>query len=300
MNVRSWLIAGGLSASVVFRVVAQAPAATERPSFEVASVKQNKTGDGRMMVMNQPDGGVVATNLTVTALIRFAYELQDFQLIGAPDWIANEHFDIVAKPTVDRPAAPATGLSGQPTRLMLQSLLAERFNLAAHPDTRALPIYALVLARADGKLGPGLRPSTIDCEAMRGAGRGPGGGAGRGPGGPPAFGERPACGMMMGPGTLMSGGTPVSQLVGPLSITARRVVVDRTGLMGNFDIDLKWTPDQMPSGPPPPGAPPLPAIDPNGPSIFTALQEQLGLKLESQTGPVDVLVIDHVERPTPD
>jgi uncharacterized protein (TIGR03435 family) len=300
MNCRSWIIAGGLSASVALGVGAQAPAATERPSFEVASVKPNKTGDGRMMIMGQPDGGIVATNFPVAALIRLSYQLQDFQLIGAPDWIANEHFDIVAKPTVDRPAAPPAGPPGETTRLMVQSLLAERFKLAAHPDTRALPIYALVMARADGKPGPGLRPSTIDCEAMRGAGRGPGGGAGRGPGGPPAFGERPACGTMMGPGTLMSGGVPLSQLIGPLSQAAHRVVVDRTGLKGNFDIDLKWTPDQMPSGPPPPGAPPLPAIDPNGPSIFTALQEQLGLKLESQTGPVDVLVIDHVERPAPD
>jgi uncharacterized protein (TIGR03435 family) len=300
MNVRSWLIAGGLSTSVGFGVGAQAPAATERPAFEVASVKPNKTGDGRIMIMGQPDGGIVATNFPVAALIRLAYQLQDFQLIGAPDWIANDRFDIVAKPTVDRPATPPAGPPGETTRLMVQSLLAERFKLTAHPDTRALPIYALVMARADGKPGPGLRPSTIDCEAMRGAGRGPGGGAGRGPGGPPAFGERPACGTMMGPGTLMSGGVPLSQLIGPLSQAAHRVVVDRTGLKGNFDIDLKWTPDQMPLGPPPPGAPPLPAIDPNGPSIFTALQEQLGLKLESQTGPVEVLVIDRVEPPTPD
>jgi bla regulator protein blaR1 len=293
MNVRHWLIAGGLSVSVAFRVGAQTPATTERPSFEVASVKPNKTGDGRMMVMNQPGGGLTITNLPVAALIRFAYQLQDFQLIGAPDWIANERFDIVAKSTVDRPATPQTGPPGQTTRLMLQSLIAERFKLAAHPDTRQLPIYELVLARVDGKLGPQLRPSTTDCQALMAAGRGRGGP-------PPAFGERPACGMMMGLGTLMSGGTPVSQLIGPLSQVVRRVVVDRTDLKGNFDIDLTWTPDQMPSGPPPPGAPPLPAIDPNGPSIFTALQEQLGLKLESQTGPVDVLVIDHVERPTED
>ena len=106
--------------------------------------------------------------------------------------------------------------------------------------------------------------------------------------------------MAMRPGGIISGGTPISQMMGPLSQAVHRVVVDRTGLKGNFDIDLTWTPDQIPQGPPPPGAPPLPAIDPNGPSIFTALQEQLGLKLESETGPVDVLVIDHVEQPAPD
>jgi uncharacterized protein (TIGR03435 family) len=270
----------------------------ELPSFEVASVKVNKTGDGRMMVMNQPGGGLTVTNLPLAALIRFAYQLQDFQLIGAPDWITNEHFDIVAKAAVDRPATPSAGPLGLTTRLMLQSLLAERFKLAAHPDTRPLPIYALVLARSDGKLGPQLRPSTTDCDAVMAAGRGRGGPPA--PPAPPAPGERPVCGMFMGPSTLKSGGTPISQMIMPLSQMVRRVVVDRTGLNGKFDVDLTWTPDQMPSGPPPPGAPPSPAIDPNGPSIFTALQEQLGLKLESQTGPVDVLVIDHVEHPTPD
>ena len=105
--------------------------------------------------------------------------------------------------------------------------------------------------------------------------------------------------MFMSPGRVTAGGTPMSQLLSPLSMFTRRIVVDKTGLAGGFDIDLVWTPDQMPNGPPPPGVQ-MPAIDPNGPSIFTALQEQLGLKLESQTGPVDVLVIDRVERPTAD
>ena len=103
----------------------------------------------------------------------------------------------------------------------------------------------------------------------------------------------------MSPGRIAAGATPLSRLISPLSTFTRRIVIDKTGLTGNFDIDLVWTPDQMPSGPLPPGAN-LPAVDPNGPSIFTALQEQLGLKLESQTAPVDVLVIDRVERPTPD
>ena len=175
---------------------------------------------------------------------------------------------------------------------MMQSLLAERFKLAAHTETRQLPIYTLMLAKADGRPGPQLRPSTTDCEALRGQGRGRGSA-------PPGPGERPPCGMAMGPGRLISGSTPLSQLIAALSQAVRRVVIDRTNLKGNFDIDLIWTPDQMPAGWPPPGVN-VPAIDPNGPSIFTALQEQLGLKLESQTGPVDVLVIDHVEQPTPD
>ena len=286
------------SLSIGSLAFAQAPATPERPSFEVASVKPNKTGDGRVMMANQPGGGLVVTNVPLSLLLTFAYQLQDFQIIGAPDWIRNERFDIVAKATVERPENPAAGAPGNAPRLMLQSLLAERFKLATHPETRPLQIYALVLARPDGKLGPQLRASTVDCAAMRGRGRGPGGPSG--PPGPPLVGERPACGMAMRPGGIISGGTPISQMTGPLSQAVHRVVVDRTGLKGNFDIDLTWTPDQIPQGPPPPGAPPLPAIDPKGPSIFTALQEQLGLKLESETGPVDVLVIDHVEQPAPD
>jgi len=271
--------------------VAQAPPAPERPSFEVASVKANKSGDNRMMFGNQPGGGITVTNMPLRELITFAYEIQEFQLVGAPDWANNERFDIVAKAVVDRPANAPAGPPGPEIRMMMQSLLAERFKLASHHDTRPLPVYALVLARSDGKLGPQLKPSTVDCAAMRGRGRGPG----TAPQAPPPFGEHPMCGVMMRPGGIAAGGMPISDLIRPLSMFTRRVVVDRTNLKDNYDIDLTWTPDQIPSGPMPPG---LPAIDPNGPSIFTALQEQLGLKLESETGPVDVLVIDHVERPS--
>ena len=104
----------------------------------------------------------------------------------------------------------------------------------------------------------------------------------------------------MAPGQMSGGGNPLSQLATTLSQWVQRVVVDRTGLAGDFDFDLTWTPDQIPQGPPPPGAPALPAIDPNGPSIYAAVQEQLGLKLDSQKGPVDVLVVDSVEHPTED
>ena len=174
----------------------------------------------------------------------------------------------------------------------MQALLQERFKLATHPETRPLPIYALVLARADGKLGPQLRPSAVNCaETIRGRGAGPMT--------PPGRGERPPCGMMMRPGGIVAGGTPIAQLIQPLAMMTRRTVVDRTNLQGNFDVDLTFTPDQMPAGAPPPGVT-LPPIDPNGPSIFTALQEQLGLKLEAQTAPVSVIVVDHVEPPTPD
>jgi len=268
-----------------------------RPSFEVASVKPNNSGTNMISIEGRPGGGMVFTNMPLRGIINWAYDLQDFQLVDAPDWAANERFDINAKASVDAPVAPAAGRPDAQSRLMMQSLLEERFKLTAHRDKRPLPIYNLVLARADGKPGPQLKPSSVDCNADRSGGRGPGRGAP--PPGPMAAGDRPACGMMMSPGQIAAGGTPISRLILPLSNFTRRIVVDKTGLTGGFDIDLVWTPDQMPSGPLPPGVT-LPAIDPNGPSIFTALQEQLGLKLESQTGPVDVLVVDRVERPTPD
>jgi uncharacterized protein (TIGR03435 family) len=274
-----------------FHLLAQVPSTSSKPSFEVASVKPNKTADNRMMLGGQPGGGLTVTNMPLQGLITWAYELQEFQIVGAPDWISNERFDIVAKATVDRPVDGPIGPPGPGTRSMMQSLLADRFNLAVHTEKRPMQIYALVTAKSDGKLGAQLKPSTVDCEAMRNQARG------RGPAAPPPWGERPVCGMMMRPGGIAAGGMPISNLIGPLAVFTRRIVIDRTNLKGNYDIDFTWTPDQMPAGPMPPG---LPAIDPNGPSIFTAIQEQLGLKLESVTEPVDVLVIDHIERPTPD
>jgi uncharacterized protein (TIGR03435 family) len=288
------LATAGLAAVVQLQAQTQTQAAG--PTFEVASVKPNKSGDGRVMIGMQPGGRFTTTNVPLRGLIRQAYQLQDFQIVDGPDWINTERFDILAKAEGDVPPSPP-GTVG-PMQLMLRNLLAERFKLAAHADKREMPIYAMVLARSDGKLGPQLRPSTVDCAAMFGRGRG------GPPQAAPAPGERPLCGMRIGPGTMAGGGFPISQFATTLSQFVQRIVVDRTGLTGNYDLDLKWTPDRSlqagPGGPPPPGAPPLPPVDPDGPSIFTAVQEQLGLKLDAQRGRVDVLVIDSVDRPAPD
>jgi uncharacterized protein (TIGR03435 family) len=173
---------------------------------------------------------------------------------------------------------------------MIRALLADRFKLAVHNETQQLPIYALALARGDGRLGPNLHRSETDCNALLAAARGRGAL-------PPASqpGEPMPCGMRIGPGAMSMGAASLSQFANSLSMFVGRVVLDRTGLTGMFDANLTWTPDQMPQRPP--GAPEPPPIDPNGPSIFTAVQEQLGLKLDSQKGPVDVLVIDRVEHP---
>jgi uncharacterized protein (TIGR03435 family) len=266
-----------------------------KPKFEVAAVRENTRNDGLISIGIQPGGRFTVVGAPLAELIRVAFAVQRTQVVGAPDWSETARFDITAKAEGDIQGTPPGGPPGQ-LNFLLQDLLEDRFKLRAHRETRELPIYALTLARSDKKLGDGLRVSTVDCAAMRGRGRGGRAGA---PPGPPPPGERPSCGMRVAPHQVVAGGVSLAQLTPMLSQLAQRMVVDRTGLTGNFDIDLTFTPERMPQGAPPPGAPPL-TIDPNGPSLFTALQEQLGLKLESDRAPVEVLVIDHVERPTPD
>ena len=307
-----------LLALVPALVAAQAPGQTG-PQFEVASIKQNESGDGRVMLGVQPGGRLTATNVTLRMLIRNAYALQDSQLVGGPSWLADDHYDIVAKAEdgggVGNPSAPtqignpfAPTQNGEPSRgqLMMRALLAERFKLVVHDETKEMPIYALILARSDGKLGPQLKVSETDCAALMAAGRG----RGRGPGmpppppGPPQPGAPPPppppCGIRIGPGNMGVGSAGMAQVANALAQFAGRLVFDKTGLTGNYDFTLTWTPEQIANRPP--GAPEpqingVP-IDPNGPSLFTAVQEQLGLKLDSQRGPVKVLVIDRVEHPT--
>jgi uncharacterized protein (TIGR03435 family) len=258
--------------------LAQAPLpGAAKPSFEVASVKLNKSGEPGMSMQTQPGGRFIATNIPLGMLIRNAYELQESQLAGLPDWAASERFDITAKAEQD--IAPTTQ---KPSRhqLMLQSLLEERFNFKAHIETRDLPGYALVVARPDGKLGPQMKQSDVDCAALAAARRA---------GGPPpplASGERRPCSMRMGRGTLTAGSMTMANLAGTLSSAVQRAVVDRTGLTGGFDLDLTYSTEQ--------------SADTTSPSLFTAVQEQLGLKLDSVRLPTDVLVVDSIERPTPD
>jgi uncharacterized protein (TIGR03435 family) len=223
-------------------------------------------------------------------LIGQAYQVQSYRLVGGPRWLSAEGFDINAK--ADTELFPSSGL--RPLEGALRTLLADRFKLVVHTETRQLPIYALVMARSDRRLGPNLiRSATTDCDTVLAAARA----AREGRGAPPPLtpGQAPPCGGRTGVGTLAVDSARPSQLAAYLSAYLERRVVDQTGLTGLYNASLTWTPDQMPQRP----DPDLPPIDPNGPSIFTAVQEQLGLKLESSTGPVDVLVIDRVEHPTP-
>jgi uncharacterized protein (TIGR03435 family) len=249
-----------------------------------------------------PGGRFTAENVPVRELLRFAFQVQPFQIEGAPPWTASDRFDVTAKAEGD--VAPTVPGQAGPIQFMMRTLLAERFGLAYHIETKEMPIYALMLARPDRKLGPKLTASTTDCAAMFAArrGGGPGGGPGGAPPPPPGIGEPMKCGFRVFPGSLAAGSTPLSQLANFLSQSMSRTVLDKTGLEGNYDFDVSYTPDQMPNlngGAPPPGVQ-LPNIDPNGPSLSTALQEQLGLKLESQRGPVTTFVVDKISQPTPD
>ncbi|HEV3311471.1 MAG TPA: M56 and DUF3738 domain-containing protein [Chloroflexota bacterium] len=264
------IVAFGALDSNWIRTQAQAltPAvAGGKPAFDVASVKRNMDPDGPHLFQALPGGRVNLINQTVRELIYSAYQTQDYRIIGGPGWLQSDRFDIVAK--AERDAPPPQML------LMVRTLLADRFKLTMRRETRELPIYRLVMARGDGKPGPQLRPSTCDPGAANS---------------PDSRGATP-CVNRGGGGSIVSTGATMDTLANRLGRLPPigRPVVNQTGLTGRFDLELNFTPDQSGS---------VPAAD--AISIFTALPEQLGLKLESTKGPVDVLVIDHVEKPTED
>lgn len=241
--------------------------------FEVASIRPY-TGSERAITINtQPGGRFVATNVSVRTLIRIAYQLENFQVIDAPPWVNDDSFDVRA--TGDRELPPMGGPFNAPPDLreMLRSLLRDRFRLVARVETRQLPAFALTFARDDRKLGEDFKPSAIDCADLF---------AKRGPHDDP-----PRCGLQLAPGTIVIEGVSMSQLADALSAMVGRKVEDQTGLRGTYDAELHW------EGPRPGAAPP------KGPSLFTAVQEQLGFKLESTIGPLAVLVIESISRPTP-
>lgn len=272
-------VAGGVLA-------AQTPASL---AFDVASVKPNTSVDTRRGGALQP-GRLSQTNVTLLQLIQQVYS---GEVAGAPGWIGVDRFDIDAKGDFDLngflPAA-----DGSPPRayVMLRTLLADRFKLKVHTQTREAPAYALELARGDGKLGPHFHKADVDCAAMMAATARTGQ-----PPAPPDPGKAPVCSIAVAPGRVLATGVSMSRFAGGLSRFVNRPVVDRTNLTGDYALELQWSPDQ-------------PALDPTGadasrspsdlPSMFTALQEQLGLKLESIRTQIDVLVIDHVEHPTED
>ena len=278
----------------------RAQTTTPADRFEVVSVKPYQGPVTLIGSRTEPGGRFMAQQQSLRDLIALAYKVRDSQIVGGPAWIGSDRFDVNAKASRDLPPFNPTGEIG-PLERMLQSLLADRFRLVAHRETREMPIFALVLARNDRKLGEKLRPASIDCaprfdEQARAGGSGP-----------VMAGGMPACGLVVSPWSIRSGGGPLSQLTMVLTQMTNRFVVDQTGLTGNYDVDLQWTPTGLRMNRPPaadggPGGPPIPVPPPdaNGATLETAIQEQLGLKLDPQRAPVPVLVIDRADPPTPD
>jgi uncharacterized protein (TIGR03435 family) len=269
-------------------------AAQGAPTFEVASVKQNTSGDGRVLIQMLPGNRINVTNVPLRQLIGQAYQLQQFQLVGGPTWINNDRFDIVAK----LQGEPTPFVPGQPNPAMLamRTLLAERFKLKLHKETRDLDVYNLVMVKPDVP-GPELKRASTDCVAQANARRG-----GPPPGGPPTPpgpNDPFPCGLMGMPGMVRMGGMPISQMTQMLTGQTGRLVFDHTNLAGTWDFTLRFAFEQRGGQPPPPGVN-LPPPDPDAPSLYTALQEQLGMKLESAKAAVEVTVIDSVEHPTDD
>ena len=283
---RSILIVGGVLAGIE-------GASAQRLAFEVASIKPNRSGEQRRG-FNTPGNRYVATNVTLSELIAWAYgepgllpePRPDYQMSGGPSWKDADRFDVDAIAGND----PRVQLKMQ----MLQTLLADRFKLAVHHDTREGPIYSLVLANRDGRLGPQLRRSEADCNTLVARGRIsptlP-------PPPPPSSGQVPLCGIQVGPG-LRIGNQDIPTIARLLSRAVGRPVIDHTRLNGPFDLSLDFDTSGLPGFATPPGVNPPNTAE--RPSLYTALQEQSGLKLEAGRGPIDILVIDHVERPTPD
>ena len=264
-------------------------------AFDVVSVKPNNSGSTSSSTSGRA-GSFTASNVTARQLIIFAYRLRQFQLTGGPGWISADRYDVAARPPESaKPDNPA----------MTRALLRDRFKLVFHTEKRELPIYALVVQRSDGRLGPGLKRIPDDECPPPGSPR---------RGGPPPPAASPfdpnavaACGsIIFGPGRLLAHGVPIDMLSRSLAnlpaITSfNRPVTNLTKLEGMYDFDFRFANEFGRGGPPPvsgPAAAPNAITPGDEPALFTALQEQLGLKLNSQRATLDVLVIDSIDRPT--
>ena len=285
---RTVLVAALVAATTLSAAARQTT--TSRPAFEVVSIKRT-TADTQGLIKAGPQR-IEIPNTTLMGLIRTAYSRFPFdarEIVGGPSWIDADRFAIIATSAAPFKTAP----DGFPTDLtaMMRTLVEDRFKVKVHSEQRETAHYDLVLARAGGKTGPGLVSVPDECtQAIRelsGAKPAP-----RRPGPPP-------CSFGGPPGKLIATGVTLSAFANVLSRSVGKQVVDRTGLPGSFDIELTFDPTSAAALGPPGANPGSPVRDDTAPSIFTALQEQLGLKLESTRGPVDVLVVDAAEPPTP-
>jgi uncharacterized protein (TIGR03435 family) len=276
---------------VLCAFLAAVPFAAQAPSFEVASIRPTQNTNQRSETQLAPNGRFTTINATARSLILRAYGLVDTQLIGAPSWLTAERYDIDAR-TASPPA-------GGPEALLpfVRTLLVERFKLRAQPETRELSAYALTFARRDRQLGAQIRPTQTDCtrattmtqDEVRAAAR---------DGWPPCGMQYIVSFVVGAPGgtstvkmRVRRSGITLAALATALQPTVDRPVVDQTGLEGRFDVEYSFAPQ-----------PPTPGVEspfgPDAPTLFVALEEQLGLKLESRRLDVPVLVVDSIDRPS--
>jgi len=239
--------------------------ASSLPTFDVASVRPMSYDDDALSHIYNPSrtSEFKAVNVTLRALLEVAYGIPETQMFSGPGWASSDKFDVEAKSdskTNEQLAALSAEQGKQAKRQMLQTLLADRFKLVAHAETREIPIFALVIAKGGPKL---VKTDVSRPELSGGRGR----------------------------ISIKGGDDALAVLAFELSWRLGRPVIDQTGLRGRYELTLNWTEDDGPS--------PAPASDAsNAPSLFTAIQEQLGLRLDPTKGPTPVLIIDHAEKPS--
>jgi len=266
--------------------------------FEIVSIKPFDPASQPRL--NMSPGRFECAGFPLRMLIAQSVRVPADRLFGLPDWIDQERYAIAGK-AASGPTAPAVAAM----MAMVGNMVNDRFKLAMHRETREMPVYNLVFAREDKRLGPGLKESSAECRAkltarMEAVRRGD----------PEVATTSELTASLAGcitarlnPGDLSYASAPAGFLAQFLTQSVGRPVMDKTGLTSYYDYALKWTPDVGSAAafgqPGAPGAPPAPA-DPDAPNLFTAVQEQLGLKLESARGPVEVVVIDHIEKPALD
>lgn len=237
--------------------------------YDVVSIKPNKSGSGRTSISVNNDS-YSAENISMKQMLSNAYDVKEYLISGLTGWANSARFDVNAK-IVGMDADALKKLTDKQRQAMLQQLLTDRFQLKVHTQTEVLPIYEMVVAKGGAKI-TAVEPAGPDPDAdkskeFKGMGRGS---------------------MRVNNTVLTAHDVALESLANSLSVRLSRTVVDKTGLKGNFDLSLTWSPDDGSAA----------ASDSSAPSLFTALQEQLGLRLQPAKGPVSTLAVDHVELPT--
>jgi uncharacterized protein (TIGR03435 family) len=261
-----------VAASTLAAIIVSAAVLAQQPSFDAAVFRLNRSGADGSSIGQRPGGQYLMTNGPIYLLLMNAFGPQNRQLVGAPDWVMSERYDLQA-------TANATTTSDA-LRQMLRNLLAERLRLQAHLEPREQPVYFLVPVRPDKRLGPGIERTARDCASVEAADRA---GLPRPVLTPPLNGASP-CGVRIVDGEFLAGGQTMEGLARNFGSRAGRPVFDRTGIEGYFDVTLRFSVDLGGSA--------------DAPPFVTALSEQLGLRLEAGRAPLQTLVIDHIERPS--